>query len=121
MPGRAFTFGKNGLLVRKALIGGSIQKLLLPSSEARLLRQAHRSRLAEQPREQRAYDALQGGSYWPHMVTEGYNTVTNGSLCLHMGTRFNQRRQLGLFPSAGQFGFVAINKLRVQPRNITET
>lgn len=53
LSGSASTFGKNGIIVRKAPIDASIQKVFSTLLEARLLQQAHQVKLAGHLEERR--------------------------------------------------------------------
>lgn len=69
-PGSAFTFDKNWVLVQKAQINGSIQKLVRASLRMQLLHQAHHSTLPRNPRQRIIYDSLWRDYCWLHMVTD---------------------------------------------------
>lgn len=114
--GNAFTFNKNGIIVRKVSIHGSTQKLVHTSSRASLLRQANYSTLVRNRGDRRMYESLTRDRYLQYMVTTFYYTMKNCSQCLRIGTTIKPQWQLELFPPAGPLELVAIDILELLPR-----
>lgn len=111
-----FTFHKNGLLVRKLTLNGSIQNLVTISLRQSILYLAHHSTLADHSDKLQMYNSLRREYYRPNMEADIYNTVRSCTACPRMGTKSRHEPKRKLFPPSGPSEFVGIDLLGPLPR-----
>lgn len=108
LPKTPFTYNKNGVLVRKAPIDGTIQKVVPSPLRTRILKTTHYSLLVSHLDERRMYDTLRREFYWCPMVSDVYTVASNCIDCPETANKCNHQRKLEVFPPAGPPNLVAI-------------
>lgn len=79
-PNMEFFNDLQGLLVCRSIIDGAIQIAVPTLLPQRVITLEHYFPIARRPGQRRMYNTLWLKLFWPHMVNEAYNTVTNAAV-----------------------------------------
>ena len=116
-PGSAFNFDRDGILVRRSTLDGSIQKVVPDSLRSTILSLAHDSPAAGHPGAIKMYETMRRFLYWPLMASDVYDYVRGCASCARVrGTAAQRQKLLTLFPAAGPLEFVAMDIAGPYPR-----
>ena len=113
----SFAYDRNGVLVRKSRLDGTLQKVVPESLRARILYLSHYPRLAGHPGGTRMYYTMRRDFYWPLMANDVHATVRDCESCAKTrGTQYKHQRKMKMFPASGPLEFVAMDILGPLPK-----
>ena len=116
-PGSAFNYDRDGVLVRRSALDGSVQRVIPVAFRTHVLQLMHAIPLAGHPGARRMYDTMRCEFYWPHMANDVYETVQRCESCAATrGTQYTKQKHLRLFPANGPLEFVAMDILGPLPK-----
>lgn len=94
------TFNKDGVHVRRAYIGGSLQMFVQQSLRQRTFALSQYSLLSGHPRQQHMYRTTRPECFGPDMARDVYNTVSSCESSAKSSSDSNHRLRHRLFPAA---------------------